>query len=256
MRAPALPKEHGGWAMLYAPLIVGGVRGGVVRPDLVGIAAGISAAYLARAPATALLARRVPARAVARWLAVCAAVFLASALWLAWHPRRSALLALVGIGVVVFVLHSVLFLRREDRSATGELLGIAGLCLSAPIGYVAAMGASIREAAVLWALCVLFFGSSVFYVKWRVRRLVADRKGGNAADAAVALIAYHVVLLATLVALAAGGLTPWGILWAFAPLLLRYFLPLIVRDTPTLIQIGVSEIILSLAFVLALLAAY
>lgn len=100
MRGPAslFPREHGGWVMLYAPLVAGVIRGGNLRWDVIAVAAAVTAAYFARLPALAIINRGTRSGAATRWLAVCGIVVGLSALWLLWHPRRSALavIALAG----------------------------------------------------------------------------------------------------------------------------------------------------------------
>lgn len=251
-----VPREHGGWVMLYAPLVAGVIRGGNLRWDLIAVAAAVTAAYFARLPALAVINRGTRPGAATRWLAVCGTIVGLSALWLLWHPRRSALAVIALAGAALFVVHLALTMRREERTAPGELAGIGGLALSAPLGYAGAMGGSAAEAAVLWVLNWLFFGSSVFYVKWRVRRLLAERKGVSSAGASRALIAYHAVGAVVLIALAWSALIPWRAIGAFAPLGLRYLLPLIVGRAPTLTQVGVTEIVLAAAFLAILTAAY
>jgi hypothetical protein len=251
-----LPREHGGWVMLYAPLIVGVSQGQTIRLDVLALALAVTAVYGVRVPAASLLLGRQGERYLARlWLVGYALAAAIGALGLAGHPNRWRLLVVAAAGAFLFVVHFVLSVRREHRGAAAELLGVAGLSLTAPLGYLVAGGDSWSGAAVLWALHFAFFGSSVFYVKWRVAQLMASRRGVATGGSFVALVAYQAAAAAGLVALAAYGVMPWAALAGYGVLALRYILPLVVRRPPTLTHVGISEIVISALFVCALIWA-
>ena len=81
-----------------------------------------------------------------------------------WLLVPLAALALVPLGGNLY-----LATRREEMTAGGELLGIAGLALGAPVMYYVAAGAPGVQMLGLWLLSFLYFGGSVFYVKMKVR---------------------------------------------------------------------------------------
>ena len=111
----------------------------------------------------------------------------------------------------------------------GELVGVVGLTLTAPLAAYAASGLWDLRTSILWLVCFLFFGSSVFYVKMRVAAAVVGKtkarlKEGDSSfgwseklGLGWPVLAYHGSALALAGLLAwAGALPPLGIL-ALAP---------------------------------------
>ena len=102
----------------------------------------------------------------------------------------------------------------------------------------------------LWALCALYFASSVFYVKLRVYWL-NRRKEQARRQARFRCALYHAFLLAALLVLAVTGSLNLFALVAFAPVLARSFWQLIKPATRlNLRRIGVLEIIYSVVFLI------
>ena len=68
--------------------------------------------------------------------------------------------------------------RHKDRSVIGETIAILGLTMTAPTAYYVCWGEWDSSSAwLLWSLCILYFASSVFYVKLRVHALNRRREG-------------------------------------------------------------------------------
>lgn len=178
-----LPREHGSWAMLAAPALVGwGAAGGGPAGAGAFFLAALLGAFLTRTPLTALVAAPSDGRAL-RWLAFYA-VCSAAGLWglLAVYGRWGLLPLGLPAGAVLAA--SLWFTaRRRAMTEAHELIGVAGLSLGAPGAYVAASGAWAPEAAWLWALCTLFLSGPVFHVKMLVLGRVASAPG--ALEAAV-----------------------------------------------------------------------
>ena len=61
--------------------------------------------------------------------------------------------------------------KREERTVATELIGIAGLTLTATAAYYVGTMRWDAIALYLWAANALYFASSVFYVRYRVREL-------------------------------------------------------------------------------------
>lgn len=176
-RALPIPKEHGAWAMLGVPLVVGamvtlvarpqaGARGELIPALLLGLSVG--SLYLARYPVYLWVRFPRRQREHGAWVVVTAGVGVAAGavLVLGWGRW---LLVLAGVlGLVLSLVHLWLVGERQERSVAGELLGVVGLTLTAPLAVYAASGLWGPETLVLWLVCFLFFGSSVFYVKMRV----------------------------------------------------------------------------------------
>jgi hypothetical protein len=165
----------------------------------------------------------------------------------------SRLFWLIPLGLVAIALLAVnaeQAARREDRTVSGEVIAILGLTLTAPTTYYAARAEWGAAALWLWALCALYFASSVFYVKLRVYWL-NRRKEQARRQARLRCGLYHAFLLAALAILAGTGSLNLFAIVAFAPVLARSFWQLAKPATQlNLRRIGVLEIIYSLVFLL------
>lgn len=250
-----IPREHGAWMMLYVSFLMGVGEGEERNLGTLGMLLFISGGYCLREPLNVWFTRKGRRNETLPWAIAFAGLMALGAGGLAFHERRKELATWTLMGGVLFSVHFVLARRREHRGFFGELLGIAGLTLTAPMGYFAAEGTEQNEAILLWLLNFFYFGSSVPYVKWRVAQLTAERRGIPTREGIGALITYHGVFLVVLGGLIAFGRIPARTFVAFAPLAFRYGLRALVRRTPTLTQVGISEIVFSLTFLAAMLWA-
>lgn len=165
MGRPPIPREHGAWVILFAPLVVGLAVSDRFEaiPALLLIVA-VTAAFLARFAADLVLRRR----ASARWLVVYGGVLaLSVAPLLAVYHRGS--LVILGAGVaVLFGIHAALTARptrkRFDRTAAGELLAVAALVSTGPAAVIVERGALDSTALTLWLICAHFFAGGVLHV--------------------------------------------------------------------------------------------
>ncbi len=214
---PPLPREHGAWAMFIAPLVVG--IGAIPSPRLEAGAGGAVlfaltafGFFLLRFPLTLAIKARTPdARASAlRWSALYAALTLACGAALLISTRLWLLVPLgfLGFGTLGFYLWLVA--RRAETSVWGEWIGIAGLALGAPGAYLVGAGAPDATAIALYALCALYFGGTVLYIKFKVReqsRLV-PKTFAEKLWAGRASIVYHALVFALVAYCAATGALP------------------------------------------------
>ena len=248
-----LPKEHGAWAMLYVPLVVGGLVAGTLSWRLVLLTLAITFVFIARAPLLIWwrarrrdLGRRTALRLLGTYLAFA----VASVAPLLFISRLFWLLPLGLIAITLLTINAAQAMQREDRTVTGEVTAILGLTLTAPAAYYVARGQWDVVAVWLWALCALYFASSVFYVKLRVQAL-NRRKPQEQQRARSRCALYHIFLLAALLALAVTDSLNLFAIVAFAPVLARSFWFLAKPGGEVnLRRIGVFEIFYSLVFLI------
>ena len=237
--------------MLYVPLVAGALVAGSFSWRVVLIALAMTFTFIARESILAWWrARRrggdnpQSLRVMLVYLGLAAAsgaplILVSHLYWLA--PLGLASLLLLAVNAEQGA-------RREDRTVTGEMIAIFGLTLTAPTAYYAARGQWDGVALWLWALCALYFASSIFYVKLRVHWL-NRRKEQARRQALVRCALYHSFLLAALLVLALTGSLNLFALVAFAPVLARSFWQLIKPATQlNLRRIGVLEIVYSVVF--------
>jgi hypothetical protein len=226
-----VPNQHGAWAMLASPLLVGILAGGVAWVHL-PLAAFWFVGYFAFF-ATSLWLK---ARRRARWFPPVRAYGLASlvlgAVVLAMQPAlvRWAPLFGVPLGVGLYAAS-----RRRDRALVSGLATTAGSALMTVVAYDAGPGTDLDRAWLLALVQLLYFAGTVFYVKTVIRE--RDNPTYRWLSAA-----YHVLALA-LVALAFGP--AWPLLAAFVVLLVRAVVVPPLRPAP--VQVGLGEIALTVA---------
>lgn len=182
-RAPGwIPNQHGAWAMLAAPLLVGIISGGPTWAHI---------------PLTAF------------WFAGYFA-FFATSLWLKsrrrpryWPPVRAYGIATAALGLVVLAIQPRLAIwapvfvlplgvglaaaaARHDRDLLAGLTTVVGSCLMTVVAHDAGAGHVDRRAWELAAVLALYFLGTVFYVK------SAIRERGNSGFLALS-VGFHLV---------------------------------------------------------------
>lgn len=248
-----LPKEHGAWAMLYVPLVAGGLVAAEFNLRVVCLFFSTTFLFIAR---ESLLVwwrgrhRGLPQPQAFKTLLIYAALAGTSGAPLVSVYKLYWLMPMAAATAGLLFYNAGQATRREDRTVGGEIMAILGMTLTAPATYYAARGAWAVTALWLWALCALYFTSSVFYVKLRVHWL-NRRKQEQRRESWWRCAIYHAGLLAALVATAATGNLSLLVLVAFAPVLGRSFWHLLKpTERINLKRIGVTEIVYSLVFLI------
>jgi len=248
-----LPKEHGAWAMLYVPFVVGLLVAGRLNGPAILLLSSVTFLFIAResllAWRTALRRKQPPSEAL-RFMSIYTGLAAVSGAPLVFIYHLLWLLP-VGLGsLFLLAFNAQQAARREDRTTGGEILAITGLTLTAPAAYYAARGALDLTALWLWVLCVLYFTSSVFYVKLRVHSL-NRRKEQLRRQTWRQCVLYHGALGVSLALLAFTGSLNLFILAAFSPVLARSFWQL-ARPAAriNLRRVGVLELIYSIVFLI------
>lgn len=248
-----LPREHGAWAMFYAPLALGIIVGGGVSWPVGWLVVAASALFISRESLLLVWRSRLRGRldrSALFTLAVDGLLASVGGAILLFRFHYLLLLWLALPGLLLLVLNGWQASRRADRTITTEIFAIGGMTLSAPAAHYVASGDWNGTTWLLWGLSLLYFASSVFYVKYRVTSLHGRDEDRRRRVALLSLL-YHVVLSAGLLAVVGLGKR--------SPLLLLAFLPVIARALyhhlrpPTelnLKQIGLSEIGYTLIFVM------
>jgi len=264
---PPIPKEHGSWAMLIVPLVVGlsVAPGWHWRSPVLWVAA--LAFFLLRYPLAMLVKTRRRAASsqrveLWRWAAIYGGLAGLCGGWLVLANGLWWLVPMSLLGALLVVLHLWLVARRQEMSVTGELSAIIGLAMGAPMAYYVAGGQLDAIALLLWLINGLYFGGTVFYIKLKVRqqpRSPAPDKISERLLKARACLTYQTFALTLVILLVA---------WQKAPLLsLLAFLPATVKigygalhwqdkKSLSLVRLGVTEIFHSVAFAVLIIVAF
>ena len=165
------PKEHGAWGMLYIPLLTAGGIAGSFNIPVVVMAAAVTLVFLSQRPYAQLVsspALRKEPGALRRNLMWLAGYWVSSLLlfgWLYFACDLTALPQFLWIAIPIAAAFTWFLWHSRVRSVAGELTGICGLTLTAPLAHYVAVGEVQHVGFWLWVLCILYFGSSVFFVK-------------------------------------------------------------------------------------------
>ena len=215
---PVPPPQHGAWAFLIVPVLMGfAVAGASVAGWLflvawvcaypVGYYGGRALTARVRRGSWTRLARRELGRAVP-WAVLTAAAGLPVALTRPW-----LLAAALGLGVI-WGLGLWVAARRGERSMSNDLLLVAQAVAAVPLavavvaGPAALLGDLLAPTLTAAALCAAYLAGSVIHVKSLLRE-AGDRRW-HALD-----VAWHAA------ALVVGALvSPWWVL-GFGPALIR-----------------------------------
>ncbi|HMQ32986.1 MAG TPA: YwiC-like family protein [Chloroflexaceae bacterium] len=249
LRPIALPVEHGGWAFLGAPVLLGML----VAPSVAGAWLGLAAlgAFLTRQPLKLAVGdrrrgRRFPRTAVAERFVLLYATAALLAFVVAWmiaaHPFWAPLLLAAPLAAAQLSFD----LRKQSRALPAELAGAVAISsLAATIAT--AGGWAIGPALVLWLLLALQAVAAIVYVGARLRLARGEpaRRWPTYAT--------HLAALAVVAGLGWLGAAPWLAAGAFAVLAARAalgLLPAALRAPAPLV--GVQEIGFSLLTVAAI----
>lgn len=250
-----VPNQHGAWAMVVAPPVVGALVAGPTGRHALLLVAWL-AAYCAYFAATQWLrsGRRPRYRGPVVGYGVATAVL--GGTLLATHP---ALLRWAPVYAVLLGLSLRYAARREDRSYGNDLVTIAAAALLTVVA--AGLGEPVTgwwppgaDDGAAWAatgLLAAYLVGTVPYVKSMIRE--RDRPGTYRLSTG-----YHGALVAAALVLAAlgrpGGATGWAlVLLAWALLLRAAVLPRRGRVRPAVI--GAGEVVATLAVTAVTLAA-
>jgi hypothetical protein len=253
-----LPKEHGSWAMFSVPLIIGLI----VAPHwqwrslwLIAAALGL---FLVRFPIdTVIKTRRRPAAdraGLIRWASGYGTIALLCGGWLIVIEQLYWLIPMGVIGAALLIYHWWLVERRQELSVRGELAGIFGLALGAPLAYSVSVGVLDGTALGLWIVNALYFGGTVFYIKLKVRHQPKEPAPDRVSERLVkakACLSYQSIALTILILLVAFNRLPALAVLAFVPMTAKVVYGATRwqdRKSLSLPRLGVIEIIHSVLF--------
>jgi hypothetical protein len=223
------PKEHGAWAVLFVPMIVGAVIADRFSANLILLFISALGFFLAYQPVQILLRnvqkQKLPdekLHAAKSW----------GPAFLAWGAIPSVFLFLQGLWLLVpigvFAL-SAFFLNlalthNRPKSIASDFAAVVGLTTTGPAASYVITGSLEPEGLIVWLLNVLFFGSSVFYVHMKISASSLKKEvmtGRDKLRVGQHNILYHIALLAAVTTLTSTFETPAVVVAAFVPVSLH-----------------------------------
>ncbi len=263
---PPLPKEHGSWAMLTIPLALGAAIAPVWQWRVVILFVAALGFFLVRFPLATLVKTRKRGTTQApflwRWAAIYAVISAGAGGWLVLNQTLWWLAAMGVFGTALVGFHLWLVARRQEMSAVGELAGIMGLTLGAPMAYYVSSGSLDGTAITLWIINALYFGGTVYYIKLKVRQQPRFPKPNKITERLVkakACLAYQTVALSVVLLFAALRWMPSLAPLAFVPMTLKVLRGAWQwqdRKSLNLVHLGLVEVFHSLAFAVLVIVAF
>ncbi len=264
---PPIPKEHGSWAMLIVPLLVGLIISPAWHWRVVALLVAALFFFLVRYPLALLVKKRRRAGAkkdyhLEQWTAIYGGITAISGGWLVLG-HQLWWLALMGVaGSLLLIFHLWLVSRRQEMNVTGELLGIFGLALGAPMAYYTASGQLDKTAVALWVINALYFGGTVFYIKLKVRqqpRLPAPDHLSERLVKARACLSYQTIALSIVAMLAILQQAPLLAVLAFIPATIKALNGAWNwqdKKSLNLVRLGITEIVHAVVFAGLVIVAF
>jgi len=261
--SPPKPKEHGAWGMFCVPFVIGVGTAGSLTIETLWLLIAVTFAFLSQKPYAHLLSPK-PSFPGAKWMRRNLAWFCVYAgtsagvfacLYLHYQMKGLQIFGLLSIPIVLAFSY---FIRsKQVRTVPGELTGIIGLTMTGPMAHYAATGKIQALGLWLWVLCILYFASSIFYVKavvqnyLRVRSKVSTQLSGME----TACRFYHIGLAVILLGLVILKCLPPIASFAFIPIIIRgLWASLKSRPRLSFAVIGWTEVGYSIFFALVLIA--
>ncbi|MBB4961913.1 YwiC-like family protein [Micromonospora polyrhachis] len=227
-----VPPQHGAWAMLVVPWLVGVLAAGFRWAHLPLFGAWLSGYLLSYYALQAVKTRR-PRRFRAQLLAYGPPTILFGGLVVAlyptllWYAPAYAVLLAVNVGYAW---------RRRERAVVNDLASVLQSCLMVFVAATVA-GVPVTRLGMAFLAVLAYFAGTVLYVKTMIRE-----RGSTT---------YRVVsVLFHLLALGLSVWWGWPLTVLFGLLLLRAWLLPQRRATPK--QVGILEIVNSLLLIVAL----
>lgn len=161
-----LPREHGSWGILFAPLLVGTFSAGAEWHHLL-LFSGALSAFLAANPLIQWLKNPQKNRTMVRWMIGygIAALLFGVPLLLVYRP-----LLWIAAGACLTLGVNILFaVNRRERHLLNDAAAIFGLSLGGVAAYF--VGAQSLTVDALWVALasLLFFFGSALHVKTLIR---------------------------------------------------------------------------------------
>jgi hypothetical protein len=215
--------------MLYVPFGMAVGVTGTLDLKVFLLLMGVTFVFLSQRPLERIINGR---RSSAAFNALPVHFYWLSSYWLSstvlfailyYRYRLQGLTWFAFLGIPVVMAFTYILARNRVRTVLGELVGILGLTMTAPLAHYVATGEIQSTGFFLWGLNVLYFASSVFYVKAKVQGAlkVRTKAAGGATSINLFCSIYHWALLTFVTGVVLFTKIPSMFFLAFLPIIVR-----------------------------------
>ncbi len=226
---PMVTREHGAWAVLIVPMIVGVAYAREGSWNVLLLALSALGMFMSYVPVHMILREYSGSFWANEKLTaayIWAAIFLGIGISFIVPLILLEFWYLLPIGVVGMACFfgNYLLTTANGKTIASDLVAIVGLTLSAPSAYYVSTGDLDMNALVLWILNVLFFGCSVFYVHMKIRVTGMKKTSWKLKEKFIvgALnILYHFFVIGIVFIIVLYHATPVMVILAFVPMVIH-----------------------------------
>ncbi len=251
-----IPREHGGWSVLFIPATIGAVAAGRFNIQLLLFFISTFFFYLARHPLSVYIKKWKHGGEEKGVLLTISVIYLISGflffipLLLYW---KLYLLIPLGILVIISTIYYLFYIVPSslERSWGAEIIGILTLCLSAIGSYYVCKSSIKIQSIYLFILCALYFTGPVFYVKMMIEFLKVKGKDTlELKKLKISCLTYHIICVILSFFLSLIAEIPRLFTIAFIPPLIKVILSTISKQPIPIRNLGYREVFHSILFLI------
>lgn len=258
-----ITREHGSWAVLLLPMVIGCVYADSVSLDIFFFMVSSLGIFMSYVPFQILLRKRTGKNvsdkqlyAAKFWVCTFFSLGIIFLLPLLYHGMW-LLLLIGGIGILSFFANYYL-MEKEQKSMMSDFVAVIGLTQTGPSAYYILTLSIDTTLFVIWVLNILFFGCSVFYVHMKIRAVSLKKSEWRFLDKITIgkwNILYHCAVFLILNIMIFYHLTVSTILAAYLPMIIHaLYGTLQVHKKVKFKKLGLALLSHSLAFVAIVIA--
>ncbi|MCS7229124.1 MAG: YwiC-like family protein [Candidatus Kryptonium sp.] len=259
------PKEHGSWAILLIPFLIGAKVGGKFDIKTILFLVSVLSIFLSYQPALMLAKSRLKISsenvkdAMSSFL-IFIPFAVISSLILIFYFNLYGLLIFGGIGVVAFLIQLYLAKLNLDKTYGGQIFATGVLVLTAPSAYYVGVGRFDPLMFHLYFLCLMFFGSGIIYVRMKISALATKKEKftfGEKIFIGRYNLAYHLAILFLIIVLFIRGSIGWLTFAGFLPVIIHSIMGTFMLERKVIFKrLGWIETIYSILFAIVIIIEF
>lgn len=259
------PREHGSWAILLVPFLIGAKIGGGFDIKMGLFLISVLSIFLAYQPALMLAKSKLRissenVKDALNSLFVFLPFVLVPAFVLIFYYRLYGLLVFGAIGITAFLVQLYLSKLNLDKTQGGQLFAMSMLVMTAPSAYYVGVGGFDLTMIQLYFLNLMFFGSGIIYVRMKISAL-ATKKDKFTINEKLFIgrynIAYHIIILFLIVVLFVRGSVGLLVFTGFLPVIVHSIMGTFMLERKVVFKrLGWIETVYSILFAVMMIIEF